>query len=114
MTFPCSQLPDERGAETATVRNNLSLMMLFKNKSEQMRKEIAEELRSHVTKKTLLVFIFHETISFFQLEISLGVVTELVSREPSMTVHLSTVDAGISEVLRALVFWRRDFQSFGY
>jgi hypothetical protein len=43
------------------LRNNLSLMLLFKNKSEQMRKEIAEELSSHATPDEFCALWEHAT-----------------------------------------------------
>lgn len=38
-----------KGAIPRGLRNNLSLLMLFNNKNHQIRKEIAEELASHIT-----------------------------------------------------------------
>jgi len=41
------------------LRNNLSLMCLFANKSEQMKKEIAEELSSHVSPEDFVKLWLH-------------------------------------------------------
>ena len=41
------------------LRNNLSLMILFANKSEQMKKEIAEELSSHVSPDDFIKLWLH-------------------------------------------------------
>jgi len=41
------------------LRNNLSLMLLFANKSEQMKKEIAEELSSHVSPEDFVALWLH-------------------------------------------------------
>jgi len=43
----CSQV--WKGAIPRGIRNNLSFLMLFTNKSKQVRREIAEELASHIT-----------------------------------------------------------------
>jgi hypothetical protein len=38
-----------RGAIPRGLRNNLSLLVLFRNKNSQIRREVAEELSSHIT-----------------------------------------------------------------
>jgi hypothetical protein len=43
----CSQV--WKGAIPRGIRNNLSFLMLFTNKSKTVRREIAEELASHIT-----------------------------------------------------------------
>jgi len=40
-----------KGAIPKGIRNNLSLLILFKNKSPQIRKEIAEEMSSHISQE---------------------------------------------------------------
>lgn len=44
-----------KGAIPRGIRNNLSLLMLFTNKSVQIRKEIAEELASHITPEHFMI-----------------------------------------------------------
>lgn len=59
-----------KGAIPRGIRNNLSLLMLFCNKSVQIRKEIAEELASHITPEHFMIlwdFACSEPHDFFTI-----------------------------------------------
>jgi hypothetical protein len=54
LTSLCFSCQVWKGAVPKGIRNNLSLMMMFRNKSEAIKKEIADELSAYVTPEKLI------------------------------------------------------------